>query len=128
MKTALAPLFDAAANACHQAYGECERVASVTIRTQSLLEMRLDIPTGWTVQEDNEHPRLSNPTAVADVLATLVEVGHRLTREELCEAMAEKGRKRAESVVGEVLAQLMKFGVVDNKQNRNPKGYGVVGD
>jgi len=92
------------------------------------MEVAFDVPHHWEIQVDGDNPKLSNPTAVADVLATMVEIGHRMTREELCEAMEDKGRKRAESVVADVLAQLMRFGVCDNKQNKNPKGYGLAGE
>ena len=125
-RSTFATLFDAALVSARLSYGQSARPVTITIRTDAGLECTFAVPHWWEIEVDGEHPRLSNPTAVADVLATLVEVGHRLTREELCDAMADKGRRRAESVVAEVLAQLMKFGLIDNRQNRNPKGYGIV--
>lgn len=127
-KTTATPLFDAATITCQQTYGDKERVASIIVRMASKLQMTFDVPPGWVVVEDADHPRMSNPVAVAEVLATMVEIGHRMTREELCQALEDKGRKRAESVVAEVLAQLMKFGVCDNRQNRAIKGYGIAGE
>lgn len=121
------PLFDAALLSARLSYGQSVRPIQITIRAEGGLECSFAVPHWWEIRVDDGQPRLSNPTAVADVLATMVEIGHRMTREELCEAMADKGRKRAESVVAEVLAELTRFGVVDNKQTRAPKGYGIVG-
>lgn len=127
-RPATAPLFDAALLSARLLHGSASRPVRITIRTDTDLEVVFTVPHWWEVEIDSDHPKLTNPTAVADVLATMVEIGHRMTREELCQAMEEKGRKRAESVVADVLAQLMRFGVVDNKQTRAPKGYGLAGE
>jgi hypothetical protein len=60
-------------------------------------------------------------------LATLVEEGRRLTRERLLAATENHGRARAESTVSEALADLIRLKLVDNRQDVNPRGYGLRG-
>jgi hypothetical protein len=67
------------------------------------------------------------PEAVSDVIRTLGEIGHRLTRQALSEALDKAGRRRPESVVSDGLAQLSEVGLLDNRQDKLPKGYGCPG-
>lgn len=121
-----APLFDAALCQCRKAYGARERPKQITIITATGLRCEIEVPHWWEIEEaPTGEPRLANGAAIAEVLATIVQVGHRMTRQSLCEAMEEHGRKRAESVIGEVLTTLTRLGVVDNRQDVSPKGYGL---
>jgi len=120
-----ASLFDAALCQCRRAYGPRERPKEITIRTATGLECSIEVPHWWEIEADADGPKLPNGAAIAEILATLVQVGHRLTRQALCDAMEEHGRKRAESVVGECLSTLVRLGVLDNRQDVNPKGYGL---
>jgi hypothetical protein len=43
------------------------------------------------------------------------------------EEMLKLNRKRAESTVCSALEDLMRLGVIDNRQDVNPKGYGTKG-
>lgn len=120
-----APLFDAALCQCRRHYGSRERPKTITIATATGLECTLEVPHWWELDAEGDAVKLANGAAIAEVLATIVQVGHRLTRQALCEAMEEHGRKRAESVVGECLTTLTRLGVLDNRQDTSPKGYGL---
>lgn len=120
-----APLFDAALCQCRKSYGHRERPQMITIVTATGLECAFEVPHWWEIEADADGPKLPNGAAIAEILATVVQVGHRMTRQAICEAMEEHGRRRAESVVGECLSLLVKLGVLDNRQDVAPKGYGL---
>jgi hypothetical protein len=108
--------------------GYGEQVASVTLRTINGRKLSVAVPPGWEPQLETESSfRLGSPGAVVEILVTLHEIGHRLTRQALCEAMEKSGRKRAESVVGDCLVQLCRLGVLNNRQDTSNRGYGIVG-
>jgi hypothetical protein len=124
----LAPLYDAAAHEARHAWGYSEQVTRVTIRTANGRKLSVSVPPGWEPQLDTDTSfRLGSPGAIVEILVTLHEIGHRLTRQALCEAMEKAGRRRAESVVGDCLVQLCKLGVLNNRQDTPNRGYGVAG-
>jgi hypothetical protein len=125
----LAALFDAALDNTRRLYGDAARPVSITVRTSERLDVTFDVPLAWEAdpRDDNAASRISQPGTVADTLATLVEIGHRQTRQALLDSMEKAGRRRPESVVSESLAQLMKIGLINNRKDVSPHGYGIVG-
>lgn len=122
----LACLFDAAAAVAKTQYGDVAR--SVTVRTMSGQRADFTVPHGWEPIETGERQRIARcPAACVEVLLTLAEIGHRLTLDALISAMEDKGRPRARSTVGDTLAQLTELGFVDNRQDCQPRGYGLIG-
>lgn len=120
-----APLFDAAIDATRHAYGRTAAPKIVHIVTYSGLEVSFQIPPDW--QSNPNAPLIrSSPDCFAEVLATLVQAGRRLTRASLMDEMQRLGRKRAESTVSLALEDLMRLRVVDNKQEPSSKGYGLI--
>lgn len=133
MRPKTAPLFDAA----HACAGACfsDTPTRIIIHTQSGQKVTYSVPPGWTPDSKTDRPdggsdagpdgKIPSPSCVVDVLVTLHEIGHRLTRMALCEALEDKGRRWSESVVGAVLTRLMQLGVLSNRQDVEPKGYGL---
>ncbi len=121
-----ASLFDAALEAARKYYDDTP--ASVTIRTHRGLEVTFAVPAGW-MPDENGQPRLKikSPDCFAEILATIVEVGHRMTRQAILAALEQRGRRWSEGTVGAVLSQMIELGVLDNSQSVDPKGYGPPG-
>ncbi len=121
-----ASLFDAALDAARRSYDDTP--ASVTIRTHKGLEVTFAVPPGWR-SEDEGSPRvrIKSPDCFAEVLWTMVEVGHRMTRQAILAALEDRKRRWSEGTVGAVLSQMVELGVVDNSQACDPKGYGIAG-
>lgn len=96
---------------------------------------RFDLPAGsstvrFTVDRGaddapGDGQRFPSPSCAVDIILTLHEVGHRLTRSALMAALEDSGRRWSESVVGAVLTRLMQAGIVTNRQDKEPKGYGL---
>lgn len=121
-----APLFDAALCACRRNYGPRERPVEVTIVMASGLHCTVAVPYWWEIETTEEgQPRLANPGAIADLLHLFVEVGHRMTRDEVFAELRTRKKKRADSVVGDTLSLLVRLGVLNNRQDSTPNGYGL---
>jgi len=117
-------LFNAAVDVAHKTYGPREMVESVGVVMRTGLMIHLDVPPGWE-PEEHQPQRIKGVEAVAEVLFTIMTAGHRMTRQAIVEAMEDAGRSRAESAVGEALQQLTELGILTNRQNTSPKGYGL---
>jgi hypothetical protein len=120
-----ADLFSAAVRLARRTYGESEHVEQVRIVTRSGAKLAVDVPRGWEPAAPSASPLTSSPGCLAEVLATIVDAGKRLTRAALLAEMEKRDRTRAESTVSEALADLIRLGILDNRQDVNPKGYGL---
>lgn len=117
-----ASLFSAALETSRRTYGQ--RPRHVEIVTQLGLRLLIEVPPDWEPAECGRAIRCS-PDCFAEVLQTLLETGHRLTRSALLSAMEEKNRRRAESSVCVAIEDLQKLGIIDNRSDVNPRGYGL---
>lgn len=121
-----AALFDSALTQCRRSFGSRERPEHITIVTCTGLTCTLDVPNWWEIEVTADgQPKLPNPGAIADILHLLVEIGHRLTRDEVIAELTRRKKKRAEGIVGDTLSLLVKLGVLDNRQDSEFKGYGL---
>lgn len=118
-------LFSAAIAAANRLYGQ--RPKSITIQTHSGCRMVIDIPTDWEPQEVALPVLRSSADCFTEVLQTILEANHRLTRAALLSEMEAHGRRRAESTVCLALEDLMRLGVIDNRSDVTPRGYGLPG-
>jgi hypothetical protein len=118
------PLFDAVISHSHDVWGDLERPASVTIQSANGLRVTVEIPRAYQPDELGL-PRISEPEAFAEVLACIVQVGRRMTRQQIVADLAKSGRERVDSQVGRALQQLMALGILNNQQESGQrKGYG----
>lgn len=124
-----AHLYDAALLHARRMYGGSARVKSLHLVTRGRggkkLEVVIDVPEDWEIEDEEGLPRIRSPDCFAEVLATIVEASRRLTRESLMEQMEKKDRKRAESAVCKSLEDLLKLGILNNRQDGPQKGYGL---
>lgn len=120
-----APLFDAALEATRHTYGSRATPKIIHIITHTGLEVSFQVPPDW--EPSGEVPMIRAPECFAETLATLVQAGRRLTRAALMDEMQRLGRKRAESTVCVALEDLMRLGIVDNRQDVSVRGYGMRG-
>jgi hypothetical protein len=135
-KPEFAPLLDAAMFEAWRAFGLQTRPTRVELYTNAGTQVGYDVPADWTVDPDAPAPGVNagtaglklvrGPMAIVEILVTMYEVGHRLTRAALTEAMEKAGRRRAESMIGESLTQMMQLGLVNNRQDQAIKGYGLI--
>ena len=127
-RPATAALFDAAVDATHHAFGSACAPKLIHIITVSGFELSISVPPQWQPLVEVT-PLKASPECVAEVLATIVQAGRRLTRAALMDEMQRLNRKRAESTVCMALEDLTRVGVVDNRQDAaaSGKGYGVRG-
>lgn len=121
-RPATAPLFDAVAEVVHNTYGSRAEPKIVTIATHTGLEVSFAVPLGW--EPSVSLPIIRGADCFAEVLTTIIQCGHRLTRAALLDEMQRLGRKRAESTVCLALEDLMRLGIINNKQTPGSKGYG----
>lgn len=126
-KPETALLFSAALEAARRAYGRRGSPRRITIITQTGLEVSFDVPPDWEPDPDLPSIRCS-PDCFAEVLATIVQAGRRMTRAVLLEKMARMDRKRAESTVCVAPEDLQALGIIDNRQDTSPKGYFLAGN
>jgi hypothetical protein len=121
-----ADLFDAALCQCRRSFGPRERPNEITIVTAAGLRCVLNVPHYWEIETTEEgQPKLPNPGAIADLLHLIVDVGHRMTRDQVREELSKRKKRRADSVVGDTLALLVRLGVLDNRQDVAPNGFGL---
>lgn len=118
-----APLFDAALHTSQHAYGSKAHPQTVHIITHAGLEIWLEVPPDW--EYDADLPPIKFSDCFAETLATIVQAGKRLTKAALLIEMEKLGRKRAESMVSVALADLQKLGIIDNRQDTSPNGFGL---
>jgi hypothetical protein len=60
-----------------------------------------------------------------EIKETLRGVGHRLTTAEVLRELSRRGYKWGESTVKQTLATLVDTDEIDNRQDVNPRGYGL---
>lgn len=120
-----APLFDAAIEETKHAYGPHVMPKTIAITTYTGMELTYQFPPDWV--PDDGLSVLRGVDCFAETFATIFEAGRRMTRAELLAEMARKGRKRAESAVCASLEDLTRLGIIDNRQDTNPKGYNLRG-
>jgi hypothetical protein len=58
-----------------------------------------------------------------EIMATIREVGHRLTTPGILREMIARGYEWSESTIKHTLSSLVDNGALDNRQDTNPKGY-----
>jgi hypothetical protein len=61
-----------------------------------------------------------------DIERILREVGHRLTTREIVRELGRRGLGRAESTIKVILSEMVDDGKIDNQQEGNPRGYGLL--
>ena len=71
--------------------------------------------------------KMKSPECLIDILLTLGEIGHRLTRAALLSALETKGRRWSEGTVGACLSQAVDIALLTNRQDTDIKGYGPPG-
>jgi hypothetical protein len=60
-----------------------------------------------------------------DILYVLGEAGHRMTTPEILSALDTSELIHGETTVKLALAKMVKDGVLDNRPDANPRGYGI---
>jgi len=120
-------LFDAATLAARSVYGAAAACGRVRLDVLPAGDIEIAVPHGWQPSEEMTSQRVAAPECFIEVLVTLFETGHRLTRTALVTAMETAGRKRAESSIWDAITQLTALGLIDNRADVNPRGYGIVG-
>lgn len=131
------PLLMHAILEARRAYGIAAYADRVEIIMRNGCKIRLDVPPGLEPvatpeRSPSDGPEPTKVLAIrcsadcfVEVLQTIIEVGHRMTRPELLAAMREAGRSRAESTICIALEDMQRLLIVDNRSDVRPRGYGI---
>jgi hypothetical protein len=119
-------LFDAAVDVAAKCYADMP--TRVTIRCRHSPPVTLGVPPDWQAEQAGQATgsRLKSPDCCLDILSTLAQVGHRMTRQALLGALESVGKRWADGTTGAALAQLVEIGLLNNRQDQDPKGYGLA--
>lgn len=72
-----------------------------------------------------EPPQVEEDSCAADVLKAIRAAGHRLTTQQVLEAMTRAGDTWSDSTVKAALAELVRDGVLTSRGDVRPRGYGL---
>jgi len=119
-------LYDAALDVALKCYADFP--THVTIRCRNNPPVTLGVPQGWIAEQGSQaaNALLKSPDCCLDILAALTGVGHRMTRQAMLSALESRGKRWADGSVGAALAQLVEVGLLNNRQDIDPKGYGLA--
>jgi hypothetical protein len=87
-------------------------------------------PNEWGSQDVQAHPATLRPPPKLrpqqqELLDVIREAGHRLTTEQVLDALNAKGKRRSEGTTKNILASLVQFGPLTNATDEFGKGYGL---
>jgi len=80
-----------------------------------------------TVRQYEEAGKGRLTPAERDIIEVIREAGHRLTTKEVLAALEAKRGAASEGTTKQYLASLVRSGLLTNRQDLEPKGYGLPG-
>jgi hypothetical protein len=96
-------------------------LAKVLLRFKDGVEVRMPVHG----EPARAGPAPLPPGPKADILAAVEAAGHRLTTAEILKALDQAQHVWGESTVKNNLAELVDEGLLNNRQDVRPKGYGL---
>ncbi len=106
-------------------YGGCDvqRVRRMSLDKFCEALDRIPSPRTAAVAEVPSAPLSEGET---EIISFFQEVGHRMTKTKFFQEAALRGKIFAEGTVSPKLVELKKRGILNNKQDVSPKGYGLT--
>jgi hypothetical protein len=107
-------------------YEAVMKMIKETHRTISITDALVNGQREYRVRLLSDIPQALLGEAERDVVFVLSEVGHRLTGEEMADELERRNLIYSRKGMFEVMARMVKTGVLDNRKDVRPRGYGLV--
>jgi len=105
-----------------------ESISELKRMKRSISEMSQHFAIGKQIRQQPNSANGSTATSVYDraIVETLQEINHRVTFKPLVLALSERGRRPHPQTIKRYLKHLIALGIIDNRQDVEPRGYGLV--